>query len=107
MIGYDLIRALASFLYDSFWYYLSVCWLYTQTGCKMTVVILGFIFTHNIQRKGVLSLLMALLKVRKLLSSRPQQISFLISVYQVSHSLFLNQFLDQGVSWTAWLWLGS
>lgn len=32
---------------------LSMCWLYPQSGYKMTVVIPGFIFTHNIQRKGV------------------------------------------------------
>ena len=52
MIGYDSIRALASSLYDSFRYYLFVCWLYPQDGCKMTLVIPGFKFTHNIQRKG-------------------------------------------------------
>lgn len=51
MIDYDSISVLASFLCDSFGTTLSMCWLYPQAVSKMIVVIPGFTFTHNIQRK--------------------------------------------------------
>ena len=52
MIGYDSVRALASSLYDSSWYYSFMCWLCPQAGCNMTVVTPGFTFIHSVQKKG-------------------------------------------------------
>lgn len=105
MIGYDLIRALASFLYDSFWYYLFVCWLYTQIGCKMTVVILGFIFPHTIQRKGIFISSDGSLKSEETsFLKTPANLLSYLHVPSESQAFFLTH---QGVSRTAWLWLGS
>lgn len=93
MIGCDSVRALASFLCDSFGTALPLHWLYPQAGSKMTTITPGFTFTHNMQRKRGFISSDGFLKSNLLLSSKPQQISLLISVYQLSHKLFFNLFL--------------
>lgn len=76
-----------------FWNYSPQCWLYPQAGSKITVVIPGFTFTRNTRGRKKPSLLVALLKVRKRLSSKPQQTSLLILGYQQSQAFISTSFL--------------
>ena len=80
-----------------FWYHSPLFWLYPYS--KVIIVTTGFTFIHNIKRKREFTSSGSSLVGQETSLLKAPANPLLISVYQVSHSIFLNQFLDQEMPW--------